>query len=433
MLKISSIDKKSVSKKVGLKIDDEIVAFNGEKALDMLDVAFFDSQSNFTLTVLRRGKEKTFEVNKDSGQPMGWDFYDECYIEPRWCANKCVFCFVDQLPKGQRKTLYVKDDDWRLSFVSGNFVTLTNVSEKELERIISKKFSPLYVSVHATNDELRRKLLGNPKARPIMPLLKRLCDAGISVYTQIVMCPHLNDGAELKKSLSDLYSLYPAVRNVAIVPVGLTKHRADLCKISTVDKAVAAETVDLVEKFDRQCFEKHGEHFAYCSDEMYLYAERDVPDFTYYGDFEQLENGVGLIADFRYQFDLAFGDAVAAKAESFSVVTGVSATPLMNETLQRAKEKFPSLNANVITVKNRFFGETVTVAGLVVGQDIVATLRERDDVGDTLLLPRVMLRETEDVFLDGMTLQQLKDLTGKKIIITADGYEFCQAVLECEQ
>lgn len=433
MLKISGIDKKSVAKRIGLKIDDEIVAFNGEKAQDMLDVAYFDSQSEFSVTVLRKGIEKTFDVQKDCGQPMGWDFYDECYIEPRWCANKCVFCFVDQLPKGQRKTLYVKDDDWRLSFVSGNFVTLTNVSDAEIQRIISKKFSPLYVSVHATDDNLRRRLLGNPKARPIMPLLKQLCDAGISVYTQIVMCPNLNDGAQLEKSLQDLYSLYPSVRNVAVVPVGLTKHRADLCKIATVDKTVASNTVDLVENFDRSCFEKCGEHFAYCSDEMYLYAERDVPNYTYYGDFEQLENGVGLIADFRYQFDLAFSNAVSAKSASFSVVTGVSATPLMNEILQKARNKFPQLNANVITVKNRFFGETVTVAGLVVGRDIVDTLRNREDVGDTLLLPRVMLRETEDVFLDGMTLQQLKDLTGKKIIITADGYEFCQAVLECEQ
>ncbi len=432
MLKISGIDKKSVAKKVGLKIDDEIVAFNGDKALDMLDVAYFDSQSSFSVTVLRGNKEKTFSIEKECGQPMGWDFYDECYIEPRWCANKCVFCFVDQLPKGQRKTLYVKDDDWRLSFVSGNFVTLTNVSEKEIQRIISKKFSPLYVSVHATDDDLRRKLLGNPTAQPIVPLLKRLCDAGISIYTQIVMCPQLNDGVQLEKSLRDLYALYPGVRNVAVVPVGLTKHRCDLCQISSVDKNVASAAVDIVEKFDMECFAKHGEHFAYCSDEMYLYAERDVPDFTYYGDFDQLENGVGLIADFRYQFDLAFCDAVAAKSGSFSVVTGVSATPLMTETLQKAKGRFPELRANVITVKNRFFGETVTVAGLIVGQDIVDTLNGSDNVGDTLLLPRVMLRETEDVFLDGMTLQQLKDITGKNIVITADGYEFCQAVLECE-
>lgn len=432
MLKIFNLDKNSVAKKIGLKKDDEILAFNGETACDMLDVAYFDSQSEFTVTVLRANKQLTFSVVKEFGEPMGWDFYEQCYIEPRWCANKCVFCFVDQLPKGQRKTLYVKDDDWRLSFVSGNYVTLTNVSDAEIERIVSKKFSPLYISVHATDDELRRTLLGNPKARPILPLLKLLAEQGISMFTQIVMCPNLNDGKHLEKTLVDLYTLYPVVKNVAIVPVGLTKHRSELCSLSLVDEKVANHTIDFVEDFDKKCFEETGKHFAYCSDEMYLYAKKDVPPFDYYGDFEQLENGVGLIADFRYQFDLAFQDAVAAKKGSFSVVTGVSATPLMKETIDRARKAFPTLQANVITVRNKFFGETVTVAGLVVGQDIVSTLSDRTDVGDTLLLPRVMLRETEDVFLDGMTLRQLKEKTGKKIIVTADGYEFCQAVLECE-
>lgn len=432
MLKISNIEKKSVAQKVGLKKDDEILAFCGETAQDMLDVAYYDSLAEFDITVLRGNKQKILHVSKDAMQPMGWDFYDECYIEPRWCANKCVFCFVDQLPKGQRKTLYVKDDDWRLSFASGNFVTLTNITDKELERIEQKKFSPLYVSVHATDEELRKKLLGNPKARPILPLLKRFADSGITMFTQIVMCPNLNDGAQLEKTLKDLYALFPAVQNVAVVPVGLTKHRDKLCELTPVDENVAAKTVDFVEKFDAKCFAEHGKHFAYCSDEMYLYAKRDVPNFEYYGDFEQLENGVGLIADFRYQFDLAFDSAVAAKKGSFTVVTGVSATPLIEETIAKAKKKFPDLNMNVVTVTNKFFGETVTVAGLVVGQDIVEALEAHTGVGDTLLLPRVMLREIEDVFLDGMTLQQLKDITGKEIVVTADGYELCEAVLECE-
>lgn len=432
MLKISQLDKHSIAAKIGLKKDDEILAFNGEQAKDMLDVAYFDSQSEFSVTVLRGEKQHSFEVRKDCGEPMGWDFYDQCYIEPRWCANKCVFCFVDQLPKGQRETLYVKDDDWRLSFVSGNFVTLTNIGDAEISRIIDKKFSPLYISVHATDDKLRRMLLGNSHARPIMPLLKHFADNGISMYTQIVMCPNLNDGKQLEKTLSDLFTLYPAVKNVAVVPVGLTKFRSELCELQPVTREIAEQTVHFVEGFDSKCFEKSGAHFAYCSDEMYLYAGIDVPNFDYYGDFEQLENGVGLIADFRYQFDLAFADAVSAKQGSFSVVTGVSATPLMQQTLEKARAVFPQLNANVITVHNRFFGETVTVAGLVVGQDIVYTLQNSSDVGETLLLPRVMLREIEDVFLDGMTLDELKKITGKKIEITADGYEFCRAILNCD-
>lgn len=415
----------------GLKKDDEILLFDGEKAQDMLDAAYFDSQSSFTVTVLRNGKTVTLQVDKPSEIPMGWDFYDECFIRPRWCANKCIFCFVDQLPKGQRETLYVKDDDWRLSFVSGNFVTLTNVSDSDVKRIVDKKFSPLYVSVHATEEDLRKRLLGNPKARDIMPLLKTFAQAGIYMFTQVVMCPGINDGAHLDRTLADLFTLFPYVRNVAVVPVGLTSHREGLCKLTPVSKEVACRTLDEVEKFDAKCFAQTGSHFAYCSDEMYLYAQREVPDYDYYGDFEQLENGVGLIADFRCQFGLAFDEATAAKKGSFTAVTGISAAPLIEQTIAKMKSKFPDLNADVLAVKNRFFGETVTVAGLLVGRDVADAVNNAK-VGDTLLLPRVMLKETEDVFLDGMTLERLKEETGKNIIITADGYEFCRAVLECE-
>lgn len=432
MLKICKLDKNSIAKKIGLKKDDIVVAFNGEPARDMLDVAYYDSQSDFSLTVDRNSKQLTFDVSKEVYEALGWDFYDECYIEPRWCANKCVFCFIDQLPKGQRKTLYVKDDDWRLSFVSGNFVTLTNITDAEIARIKDKKFSPLYVSVHATDDNVRRKLLGNLKARPILPLLKELADSGITIYTQVVMCPNLNDGKVLEQTMNDLFSLYPAVQNLAVVPVGLTKHRCGLQDLQPVSQHVAAQTVDMVEKFDAECFAKTGQHFVYCADEMYVYANREIPSYEYYGDFEQLENGVGLVADMRYQFDLALRDAVAAKNGSFTVVTGVAATPFIQQVLDKAKSLFPKLQANVVTVVNKFFGDTVTVAGLVVGQDIVSTLKDRTDVGDTLLLPRVMLREIEDVFLDGMTLDELKKAVGKKIEITSDGYELCQAILECE-
>lgn len=435
MLKISCVEKNSIAAKIGLKKDDCIIAFNGESAKDMLDVAYYDSQSEFSVTVNRSGQSLSFAVSKDSNIQMGWDFYDECYIEPRWCANKCIFCFVDQLPKGQRKTLYVKDDDWRLSFVSGNFVTFTNVSDEEIARITQKKFSPLYVSVHATDDTVRRKLLGNPKARPIMPLLKHLADSGITLYTQVVMCPGYNDGEVLEQTMRDLFQLYPAVQNLAVVPVGLTKYRCGLQDLQMVSNAEANAVIDKVEQFDAQCFAQTGQHFVYCSDEMYIYAQRELPPYEYYGDFAQLENGVGMIADLRYQFDLALRDAVAAKKQHFTVVTGVAAAPYIQQVIDKAQMLFPELNANVIAVVNKFFGETVTVAGLVVGQDIVSALQQcpAESIGDTLLLPKVMLRETEDVFLDGMTLDELKSILNKKIVLTADGYELCQAMLECDQ
>ena len=432
MIKICKVEKNSIAKRIGLKVDDEIVSFNDEPCQDMLDVAYFDSQSSFTVSVKRGGQNLTFSVKKDANFGMGWDFYDECYIEPRWCANKCLFCFVDQLPKGQRKTLYVKDDDWRLSFVSGNFVTLTNLTDGELARIKDKKFSPLYVSVHATDDSVRKTLLGNDKARPILPLMRELASSGITMYTQVVMCPDYNDGKVLQQTMEDLFSMYPAVQNLAVVPVGLTKHRERLCPLREVNKDVANRAIDMVEAFDAKCFASTGAHFAYCSDEMYVIAQREIPSYDYYGDFEQIENGVGLVADMRYQFDLALRDATAAKKQSFTIVTGVAATPFVQQVIDKAKALFPELRANVVTVVNKFFGETVTVAGLVVGRDIVDTLRGRDDIGDVLLLPRVMLRETEDVFLDGMTLDELKRAVGKKIMITSDGYEFCQAMLECD-
>lgn len=432
MLKILNCDKNSIAQKFGFTTDDVIVSFNGEPALDMLDVAYFDSQSNFTVGIDRNGKQIFHHVKKSSIEPMGWNFYDECYIEPRWCANKCLFCFVDQLPKGQRKTLYVKDDDWRLSFVSGNYVTLTNISDAEVDRIKTKKFSPIYVSVHATDDELRRKLLGNKTARPIVPLLKELASAGITMYTQVVMCPNLNDGIALQKTLNDLFDLYPRVQNVAVVPVGLTKYRSKLYHIDVVDKTCANNAIDLVESFDKACYDKTGNHFAYCSDEMYVYAGRDIPSFTYYGEFEQLENGVGLIADFRHQFDLALEDSTAAKSQRIVAICGISAKKYVEEVVQKAKSAFPKLDCTVLAVENKFFGSSVTVSGLLVGSDVLEAVQKLPSDFDTLLLPRVMLREIEDVFLDGMTLEELKKATGKTIEISADGYEFCRAILESD-
>ena len=432
MLKISQIEKYSIASKVGLKVDDEIVAFNEEKALDMLDVAYYDSQSQFSVTVLRNGRSVTVNVTKDEFQPMGWDFYEQCFIEPRWCANKCIFCFVDQLPKGQRKTMYVKDDDWRLSFASGNYVTLTNLTDAEVERICSKKFSPLYVSVHATNDTIRKTMLGNPTARPILPLLKRFAQSGIQMHTQIVMVPDYNDGNVLMQSLDDLYALYPAVQSVAVVPVGLTCHRQNLPQLKTVDKSIASKTIQLVEQFAQDVYNKTGVHFAYCSDEMYVFAEKQVPDYNYYDDFAQIENGVGLIADFYYQWSLAYQDAKKPCSGSFTCLTGVSFAPYLQQVLSKAKADFPTLNVNVLPVENKFFGATVTVAGLLVGKDLIDAVNNATNVGDTLILPRVMFKETEDVFLDGVTLDQFKQQTNKKVLIVADGYESCQAILECE-
>ncbi len=432
MLKILSIPHNNIAHKAGLRTDDVIVSFDDKPALDMLDVAYYDCQEKFDITVARGNNQVVVHIDKPAYMPLEWEFYEQCYIEPRWCANKCLFCFVDQLPKGQRETLYVKDDDWRLSFVSGNYVTLSNISDKELDRICANKYSPLYISVHATDDDMRRTLLGNPRARSIMEIMTKLADNDITMHTQVVLAPNYNDKQQLARTMSDLYSLYPKVATLAVVPVGLTGHRDGLPTMTPVSRQLADDTIDMVEQFDAKVYDKHGSHFVYCSDEMYVYSSKDIPSYEYYGDFEQIENGIGLVADLRYQFELAFFDATTAKKGSFTAVTGVSATPFVQELFDKASAKFAGVNANVVTITNKFFGESVTVAGLIVGGDIVDQLAGRSDIGDTILLPRVMLREIEDVFLDGMTLDELKSKLNKEIIVVADGYELCQAILECE-
>ncbi|MCM1043598.1 MAG: DUF512 domain-containing protein [Corallococcus sp.] len=432
MLKIDTLDKNSIAESIGLRPDDVILSFDGQVAIDMLDVTYYDSVENFKLVVLRNGKRVSLSVHKDADTPMGWNFYDDSYLEPRNCINKCSFCFVDQLPEGLRDTLYVKDDDWRLSFVSGNYVTLTNVSERELARMCRRKYSPMYISVHATDDSVRRTLLGNNLSQEILPLLRRLADAGITMHTQVVLVGGYNDGVVLQRTMEDLFALYPKVASLAVVPVGLTRFRNGLDDIKPIDMDVARSTVKQIESFAQKAYASCGERFVYSSDEMYIKANLPLPPYDYYGDFPQIENGVGLIADLNYQFDLALQDAVSVRNQTFSIVTGIDAAPYMQSVLDKAKRKFPNLRANVIAVKNKFFGESVTVAGLLVGKDIVDTVKSRNDIGEVLLLPRVMLREIENVFLDGMTLEQFKCAVCKEVVICADGYETCQALLVAE-
>lgn len=433
MIKLSKVEKNTITHKCGFKQGDVIIAINGEKVVDMLDVAYFDSLSRLNVEIVRDGKNQIVKVNKGF-MPMDWEFDSSSYIQPKWCANKCVFCFVDQLPQGCRKTLYVKDDDWRLSFVSGNFVTLTNITDEDLLRILKRQYSPLYVSVHATDEELRKHLLGNQKARPILPLIETLTAHGISLHTQIVLCQNLNDGKQLEKSVNDLYKFFPYVKSLAVVPVGITKHRKNLNPLTPVDKQTANATIDFIEAFDQKVYEKHGCHWVYCSDEMYVVAQRDLPSYDKYGDFEQIENGVGLIADFNYQFQLAFESAISAKQQGFTVVTGVAASQHIKDTVERLKKSFPDLKANVLTVENQYFGSTVTVAGLIVGKDIENAVKTSNTtIYENLLIPKVMLKENEDVFLDGMTLQQLKESLAREIIVVSDGYEFCQALVNVDE
>lgn len=432
MLKILFVEPNSVGDEIGLEAGDAITHFNGEEVADILDYEYYEGQEKFTLTVLAKsGESVDVEIEKDVEESLGLIFEDKCYLTAKACRNKCIFCFVDQLPKGMRKTLYFKDDDWRLSFVSGNYVTFTNLTENEIKRICDKKFSPLYVSVHATDDKIRRDMLQNQTAAEILPLMQKFANSGVIMHTQIVLCSDVNDGKVLQKSLRDLLALYPQVQSVAVVPVGLTKHRKGLTAVKPVDKIKASEVIKQVEEFALQCKKKIGSRFAYCSDEFYVLAGLPYLNYEDYEDFAQIENGVGLLAKFNYEFQECLNTFTKAKNGSFTIATGESSYEFICGLVRQLKQKF-GVNCNVIKIVNEFFGDSVTVSGLLTASDILSQLG-KNKVNETLLLPRSLLRETEDVFLDGITLAEFKENLGKNVeIVENDGFDFCAHMLKGE-
>ena len=411
---------------------DALVAINGHEIEDVLDYRYWSYEERLTLTVRRPdGSEHTVKVRKEAGEDLGLDF-DEYLMDKPWgCSNHCVFCFVDQLPRGMRKSLYFKDDDARLSFLTGSYITLTNLSEREFERICALRISPINVSVHATNPEMRAKLMGNPKAADIMTPLKRLADAGITMNCQIVCCPGWNDKEELSRTMRELAELYPGVYSVSVVPVGLTKHRERLAKLTPFDRDGAAETIDRVEAFAAECLEKHGSRIFWCSDEFYLKAGREVPEDEYYEEYSQLENGVGLIKLLETEFADALEDTEpgAGTGESFSIATGVSAAPLIDKLLQTGHKKCGKITGRVYAIVNDFFGHTIDVAGLITGRDLIAQLKGKD-LGERVLIPSKMLRHGEGVFLDDVTLEEAAEALGVPVVpIGSSGAELLDAML----
>ena len=353
-------------------------------------------------------------IEKEEDEPLGIEMSQSDYIIP--CKNDCMFCFVRQLPKGMRKTLYVKDDDYRMSFAMGSYVTLSNLTDEDLDRIKRLSLSPLYISVHCFTPELKRKICKNPRSAELFDILRDLAAAKITMHTQIVMMEGVNDGDELMLTLSELAKLYPAVKTVAVVPVGLTKHREGLTPLKPISRENAVRTVKMVEEFNRKMIEKNGEPFAFCSDEMYLIGELDLPPYESYGEFEQIENGVGLVADFFDCAAYALESGVVPKGE-YSAITGISFAPLLEKYCKELEEKY-DVKVDVCPVRNDFFGETVTVSGLVTGGDIIKQYRGK--LKKDIIIPRTMLREFSGVFLDEVTLCQLEEALGVRAHI-ADG------------
>lgn len=416
MAKIVKTEIYGLARRAGIKKGEELTEIDGRPFSDILDYVYAEGQDECVLTIKGQNGERKVKIKKrDISDTIGLEFDASVDLEPKTCHNKCVFCFIDQLPKGMRDTLYVKDDDYRLSFSSGCYVTCTNLSEKDIERIIDYKLSPLYVSVHATDHETRLKLLGIKRSADQMELLERLTKAGIKINAQIVLVPGVNDGKILQKSLTDLQSLGENVLSVAVVPVGLTKHRQGLPLLRKLTREEAAAAIDLVEEF----YDKYP-FFAYCSDEMYEQAGREVKPYDYYGAFDQIENGVGLVAKFLYEVETALQSAPSKLNKKIAVITGVSGEATMKKAAGMMSQKWRKVKTDVFPVKNNFFGAEVTVSGLVTAGDIIERLKGEDlSVYDEVMIPSVMLKEFETVFLDNITLSELEEKLNRKITVTA--------------
>ncbi|MBS7262812.1 MAG: DUF512 domain-containing protein [Eubacteriales bacterium] len=427
---ITRIEQDSIASELGIRPGDRLAALNGEPICDVVDYKALEAEEYLTIDV-RRGKQLlSFDIEKDSDEPLGLIFETALMSPMRCCANRCVFCFVDQLPAHTRDTMHVKDDDWRMSFIIGNFVTLTNVGDRELDRIIRRGASPLYISVHALDPEVRCRLLGNPTAGRIGDQLRRLADGGIRFHTQIVLCPGINDGDVLARTIDGLAALYPACVDCAVVPVGLTGHRGGLTELRAVDAVCAREVIETVRVQAGRCSARFGTDFVYAADEFYTKVRCAPPSLERYGELEQLDNGVGMLA--LMESEVSGGLERLARADydknrRIALATGVSAYPFICNWVERIRARFPGVEAQVFRVENTFFGPSVTVSGLVTGGDIARTVMGRFD---ELLIPRNMLRPGTEIFLDDTDVTWVENKLGMPIRVTDTyGGDFVAAVL----
>ncbi len=433
-VKICGVEKGSPACKKGIRENDILISVNGNEIVDVLDYRFYESEEQLTLTYEnKRGKQKTVKIKKKEYEELGLQFDSYLMDAQHSCKNKCIFCFIDQLPSGLRDTLYFKDDDSRLSFLFGNYITLTNLTEHEISRIIKMHISPVNISVHTTNPQLRCKMMNNRFAGETLEIIKRFDEAGIKMNFQLVLVPGYNDGRELERSLYDLAKFENAL-SVASVPVGLTKFRDGLTEIEPFNKETAAAVIDTTERIAAETAKKRGEAIIFAADEFYLKAEREIPDADYYSDFNQLDNGVGMWALFKKDVtDAVLELDFEPLPHSFTVATGIAAEPLIKWAVDIVRKKWHNLEGEVVGIKNDFFGEKITVAGLVTGRDIIGQLKGRD-LGEELIIPSNMLRFERDLFLDDTSVTDLANALGVKVRITEpDGRSFVETLLGAEK
>lgn len=432
MVKISSVEKNSSADKAGILPGDKLISINGNTIKDVLDYRFYLTDSFLSVVVERDGEEKIFTIKKDEYDDIGLEFETYLMDKKHSCKNGCVFCFVDQLPKGMRDTLYFKDDDSRLSFLMGNYITLTGLTDEDADRIVKMHMSPINISVHTTNPELRCRMMKNRFAGQSLDYMKKFADAGIVMNCQIVLCKGLNDGEELINTMHDLSLFYPHVASVSIVPVGLTNHRDGLYPLEPFNQKEAYKVVKDVENFAFLCKKYYGSSIFFCGDELYLKAGLDLPSPDYYEDFSQIENGVGMISSMKEEFESALEEDLNIDkntSRNVSLATGEAAYPFICSLTEKLKETFPNLCCKVYEIKNNFFGENINVAGLITGKDLYEQLKGQD-LGDELIIPDVMLESTGKKFLDDFELCELEKELNIKIKATPrNGEAFILSVM----
>lgn len=436
MVRITAVEEKSAAAAAGILPGDELATINGHPIADVLDYRFYLSEQDVTLALSREGNPLLVHIRKGVYDDVGLEFETPLMDKKQHCANKCIFCFIDQLPKGLRPTLYFKDDDARLSFLHGNYITLTNLHDEDVERIIRMHLSPVNVSVHTTDPELRVKMMKNPRAGEVLSYLRRMADAGIALCGQVVLCRGVNDGAALSRTMSDLSELFPAMGSVSIVPAGLTKFREGLFPLSPFSPGEAAAVIRQVDEMGEECIRRFGERIFCCADEFYLKAGLPMPPADYYGDYPQYDNGVGMIrsltddfsAELPFLSDYLPGGKLSAP-RTVSLATGRAAAPTMRELAGATERLVPGLRVLVYEIENHFFGPEITVAGLLTGRDLSEQLAGKE-LGAELLIPRNMLRAEGDLFLCGMTPGELSEKLGVKIHPTeGDGATLLAAFL----
>ena len=437
--KIKGVLQGSIAEELELEAGDILLAINGNRLKDVFDYHYYMNDEYLTVLIQKEnGEEWELEIEKEYEEDLGLEFDQGLMDEYRSCHNKCIFCFIDQMPPNMRETLYFKDDDARLSFLQGNYITLTNLKEYDIERIIKYKLSPVNISIQSMNPELRCKLLNNRFAGKSLDILKRFADAGIEMNSQIVLCKGYNDGEELEFSISELTKFIPTMRSLSVVPAGLTKYRENLPKIEKYTKEEAQIVLVQIEAWQEKLLNKYGTRFVFASDEWYLMAEKEIPNEAFYEGYGQIENGVGMVRSLLQEVDDYIEELSKTISKindrsihkQVSLATGKLAAPILEEIVQKVNCILPNIRGKVYMIENDFFGHEITVAGLLTGQDIIAQLKDKQ-LGDYLILPQVLLRDGEDVLLDDLTVSDLeKELNISIRIVGSSGKELIDCIIK---